>query len=110
MIFEPKEYSKQRQVDVSEWTDADLYVKQLDALTQLKVNDYIREYADPERTDEERVKSLFKIALAVLVDKDGNSAFNEEDFEVVKKMDVIPLMRIVNMVVDPDAESFKKKS
>lgn len=102
-------------VDVREWNESvHAFIKPLNGIELLLINDLILDYYNKESTPEARFMAGFKAALLVLVDENNEPLLYESDKDAIQSASFVPFSSIFAKVIetnkrnDAELDSFKK--
>lgn len=91
-------------VDVSEWNDdVKAFIKPIDSMEALVINDWVREFYDRGIPNEKRFEAVFQIIKTVLVGEDNELLLTDDDFESVRFASFRPLFRVLAGVLEVTA-------
>lgn len=102
--------SRRREVNISEWNpDVKAFVRDLNGIDRLTFGDQLDQFQDRKLPAGERYEAALCACVMALVDGEGNPLLSLDQIETLKEASSAPTYRILNMLLDTDAEDASLK-
>lgn len=102
--------ARRREVNISEWNaDVKAFVRDLNGIDRMVFGDQLDQFQNRQLPASERYEAALCACVMALVGEDGEPILSLDQLETLKEASSAPTYRILNMLLDTDAEDSSLK-